>query len=74
MTGDGKSEVEVQRRVQVGANAWKRVEGVMFDRKRSRKLKVKVLMSCVTPTYLYSLEAVALTERANRSCRFVRTG
>ena len=42
MTGDGKSEAEVQRRVQVGANVWRRVEGVMADIKISRKLKEKV--------------------------------
>ena len=29
----------------------------------SRKLKGKVLMSCVRPAYLYGLETVALTER-----------
>ena len=48
MTGDGKSEAEVQRRIKVGANAWWWVEGVMADRKISRKLKEKVLMLCNT--------------------------
>ena len=33
VTGDGQSEAEVGRRIQVGANAWRRVEGVMADRK-----------------------------------------
>ena len=63
MTGDGKSEAEVRRRIQVGVNVWRRVEGVMADSKISRKLKGKVLMLCVTPAYLYGLEMVALTER-----------
>ena len=36
--------------------------GVMADRKISKKLKGKVLISCVMPAYLYSLEMVALTE------------
>ena len=35
----------------------------MADRKISRKLKGKVLMSCVMPVCLYSLEMVTLTER-----------
>ena len=35
--------VEVRRRIQAGANAWRNVEGVMTDRKISRKLKGKVL-------------------------------
>ena len=34
-------DVEVRRRIQAGANAWRNVEGVMVDRKISRKLKGK---------------------------------
>ena len=56
VTGDGKSEAEVRGRNQVGVNAWRRVEGVIADRKISRKFKGKVLMLCVLPTYLYGLE------------------
>ena len=61
VTGDGKPEVEVWRSIEVGANGWRMVEGVMADRKITRKLKGKVLMSCVMPTYLYGLETVALS-------------
>ena len=46
---NGRVEVEVRRRIQAGANAWRNVEGVMMDRKISRKLKGKVLDSCVVP-------------------------
>ena len=63
MTRDGKSEAEVRRSIQVGVNAWRRMEGVMADRKISRKLKGKVLRSCVTPACLYGLETVELTMR-----------
>ena len=66
MTRDGKSEAEVRWRIQVGANVW-RVEGVMTDRKISRKLKGKVLMSFVMPVYLYRLEMVALIETATEA-------
>ena len=31
--GDGKTEREVRRRVQAGANAWRAAEGVMADRR-----------------------------------------
>ena len=41
--------MEVRRRIQAGANAWRNVEGVMVDRKISRKLKRKVPDSCVVP-------------------------
>ena len=34
--GDGKTEGEVRRRVQAGANAWRAVEGVMADRRISK--------------------------------------
>ena len=45
--GDGKTEREVRRRVQVGANAWRAVEGVMADRRISKRLKGKVMSTCV---------------------------
>ena len=63
MTGNGTFEAEVQMRIQVGVNMWRRGEGIMAARKISRKLKGKVLMSCVTLDYLSGLETVALKER-----------
>ena len=36
---DGKMDREVRRRVQAGANAWRAVEGVMADRRISKRLK-----------------------------------
>ena len=72
MTTDGKSKAEVRRRIQVGANVWGRVEGVT-DRKISRKFKGKVLMWCITPAYLYSLEMVALTERQQQRLQVCET-
>ena len=63
VTEDGHSAAEVRRRTQAGANAWRKVEGVMLDRKISKKLKGKVLRTCVTPACLHGLETVALTEQ-----------
>ena len=60
--GDGKTEREVRRRVQAGAIAWKAVEGVMADRRISKRLKGKVMSTCVTPACLYGTETLALTE------------
>ena len=59
---NGRVGVEVRRRIQAGANAWRNVEGVMVDRKISRKLKGKVLDSCVVPASTYGLETLALSE------------
>ena len=41
--GDGKTEREVYRRVQAGANAWRAVEGAMADWQISKRLKGKVM-------------------------------
>ena len=59
---NGRVDVEVRRRIQAGANAWRNVEGVMVDRKISRKLKGKVLDSCVVPASTYGLGTLALSE------------
>ena len=37
---NGRSETEVRRRVQAGANAWRQVEGVMSDKHISKKCRV----------------------------------
>ena len=60
--GDGNTETEICRRVQTGASAWRKVAGVIGDRHISRKLKGKVLNSCITPAYLYGLETMAMTK------------
>ena len=64
--GDGKTEREVRRRVQAGANAWRAVEGVMADRRISKRLKGKVMSTCVTPACLYRTETLALTKLQQR--------
>ena len=46
--GDGKTEREVRRRGQAGANAWRAVEGVMAHRQVSKRLKGKIMSTCVT--------------------------
>ena len=60
---DGGSGKEIQRRVQAGAAAWRRVEGVTWDRKLKKQLKAKVLEGCVVPAFIYGLGTLALTER-----------
>ena len=51
-------------RIQQGANAREKVEGVMLDRNILKKLKRKVLRACVTQACLnLYLETVALTEQ-----------
>ena len=57
--GNGKTEIEVRRRVQAGA--WRAVEGVLADRRISKRLNGKVMSTCVTPACLYGTETLALT-------------
>ena len=47
--GEGGSEIEV-RRVQAEVYTWRAVEGVMADRRISRRLKAKVLSVGITST------------------------
>ena len=59
---NGRVDVEVRRRIQAGSNAWENVQGVMVDRKISRKLKGEVLDSCVVPASTYGFETLDLPE------------
>ena len=77
---DEHSEVEMRCRIQQGANARGKVEGVMLDRNILKKLKRKVLRACVIQACLnLYLETVALTEQQQQLqgwfwfCRITRT-
>ena len=59
---NGRVDVEVRRRIQAGANAWRNVQGVMVARKISRKLKGKVMDACVVPDSTYELDTLDLPE------------
>ena len=52
----------MRRRIQAGTNTLRNVEGVMVDRKISRKQKEKVLVSCVVPASTYGLRTLVLSE------------
>ena len=43
MCSDGRSEVEMRRKVQAVSNAWRQAEGVMVDRAISRQLHGNLL-------------------------------
>ena len=62
MCGDWKKEREVRRRAQAAANAWRAVEGVMADRRISKRLNDQFVSTCVTPACLYGTETLAITE------------
>ena len=60
---DGRCEEEVRRRIQAGWMSWRKVSGVLCDRKLSAKIKGKMYKIVVRPTILYGMETVAVTER-----------
>ena len=43
--------------------SWRKVSGILCDRKLSAKVKGKMYKNVVRPTMLYGMETVAVTER-----------
>ena len=56
VSSDGRCEEEVKRRIQAGWMSWRKVSGVLCDRKLSAKVKDKMYKSVVRPTMLYGME------------------
>ena len=55
-------EREVKKRVQAGWNGWRKVSGVICDRRSPARVKGKVYSSVVRPAMVYGLETVAVAE------------
>ena len=56
VTSDGELVNEVNHRIQSGWNAWRRLTGVLCDKKISARLKGKVYKTAVRPAMLYGSE------------------
>ena len=59
----GGYEREIKKSVQAGWNGWRKVSGVICDRRLPARVKEKVYSSVVTPAMVYGLETVALTKK-----------
>ncbi|KAJ8376011.1 hypothetical protein SKAU_G00065910 [Synaphobranchus kaupii] len=59
---NGDCDREVKKRVQAGWCGWRRVTGVICDRRVPVRVKGKVYSRVVRPAMLYGLETVALTK------------
>ena len=59
----GSCEREVKKRVQVGWNGWRKVSGVICDRRLSARVEGKVYSSVVRSAMVYGLETVAVTKK-----------
>ena len=63
MQESGGCEREVKKRVQAGWNGWRRVSGVIYDRRLPARVKEKVYSLMVSPAMMYELETVAVTKK-----------
>ena len=63
VSSDGRGEEKVMKRIQAGWMSWKKVSGVLCDRKLSARAKGKMYNSVVTSAMLYGMETVPVTER-----------
>ena len=63
VSNDARCEEEVRRRIQERWIIWKKLSGVLCDRKLSASVKGKMYKSVVRPAMLYGVETVAVTER-----------
>ena len=59
----GGCKREVKKRVQTGWNGWRRVSGVICDKRLPARVKEKVYSSVVRPAMVYELETVAVTKK-----------
>ena len=60
---NGECGREVKKRVQAGWNGWRRMSGVICDRRVPARVKGKVYKVAVRPAMVYGLETVALPKR-----------
>ena len=59
----GGCEREVKKRVQAGSNGWRKVSGVICDKRLPARVKGNVYSSVVRPAMVYGLETVAVTKK-----------
>ena len=63
MQESASCEREVKKRVQAGWKGWRKVSGVICDRRLPARVKGKVYSSVMRPAMVYELETVALTKK-----------
>ena len=59
----GSCEREVKRRVQAGWNGWRKVSGVICDKRLPARVKGKMYSLVMRPTIVYGLETVVVTKK-----------
>jgi len=57
---NGDCQKEVKKRIQAGWNGWRKINGIMCDRKLSAKVKGRIYKVAVRPALMFGLETTAL--------------
>ena len=63
---NGEYGREMKYRIQAGWNGWRKVSGVLCDKRISARMKGKVYKTAVRPAMLFGLEVVPLTKRQEK--------
>ena len=72
MQESGSCEREVKKRVQAGWNGWRKVSGVICDKRLPTRVKGKVYNSMVRSAMVYGLETVAVTKKQVEEMKMLR--
>jgi len=57
---NGDCQKEVKKRIQAGWNGWRKISGIMCDKKLSAKVKGRIYKVAVRPALMFGLETTAL--------------
>ena len=63
MQESGDCERKIKKRVQAGWNGWRRVSGVIYNKRLPARVKGNVYSLVVRPAMVYGLETVAVTKK-----------
>ena len=63
VTADGDSDKEISRRIQAGWSNWRKVTGIVCDKKAPNRVKGRILSTVVHPAMLYGIETLPMTGR-----------
>ncbi|XP_042873244.1 uncharacterized protein LOC122253897 [Penaeus japonicus] len=63
---DGGSKKEVAKRIQAGWGAWKKITGLMCDRKVPEMARERMYKTMVRPTMMYGMDAMAITRKQEK--------
>ena len=65
---NGDLDAEMTHRIQSGWKSWKRVSGILCDRRMSLRIKGKVYKTVVRPAMMYSAGAIEESTREAVGC------